>query len=105
MTNNIRIMRILSNFKTSQEALCDQSVFVSPFKDYYIQVEVNGPLEVEYTFTRKLYTVYDVIYFNKLKCFKLIDMDYRLIVICMLGLMLFFEAERISKLVYPNICY
>lgn len=70
------IYKIYSKFKTNDQNACESYVFVDPFKEYFIQVDSYFNVEVEYKFTL---------------------VDFRLIILCILALVLFFEAERISK--------
>ncbi len=55
-TFNSRLVMVFTSLKSSNEEKCYTNQYLTPFKDYFIRVEIlgNGPLNVEYHFTGKL---------------------------------------------------
>jgi hypothetical protein len=47
---------VFTSLKSSNEEKCYTNQYLTPFKDYFIRVEIlgNGPLNIEYHFTGKL---------------------------------------------------
>ncbi len=56
--------------------VCETFIYINPFEDYFIEIESEFNVNVEYNF---------------------ISLDLRLVFLSLIGLILYFEAERISR--------
>lgn len=71
-----KIVSKLKSFQESSDYSCQYVIYLPLFSDYTVEIEIQGQLEVEYQFTY---------------------VDIKLVTLCLLGILLFYASNKLSK--------